>query len=155
MKKILQKKNFLLLCLLLLVTQMSMAGDWNGSTVTYNFGNYPEGTSFTNGGSGATSTFGNLTILGDSYNQLDNRFAVSGNISGSARWYVHNGGLYQGHGGGRNLSILNLHAGDKVTIYWTNNSESNKITFNASDQVNGQSAGANNLSGSLYLDGLF
>ena len=151
MKKILQKKNFLLLCLLLLVTQMSMAGDWSGSTVTYNFANYPDGTNFTNGGTAATSSSGNLTILGDSYNQLDNRFAVSGGVGDSGnRWYIHNGGLYQFHGNTKDLSILNLHAGDKVTINWKNVTESKNITFKTSGQANGQNAAATVVSGTEY-----
>lgn len=153
MKKVLLTKNFFLLCLLLLVTQMSFAGSWNGSTGTFDFSAYPDNFNFGDGGS-VTTSWGSQTILADNtYNQTENRFAVQGNVGDSgARWYIHNGGLFNYQNGTRTFSILNLHQGDKVTVTWntTSSAPNSNITFYSDGQASSQAAGATVSSGTEY-----
>lgn len=135
---------------------MSLAGEWNGSTVTYNFAAYPNGHHFTAGSSVTNSSGNQVTIMNDSYNQLENRFATSASLAenDNKAWYIREYGNYDGlytsaGGGTRILSILNLHANDKVTIYFSGSNGRN-ISFKTSGQAYGQNADATLTSGTQY-----
>lgn len=127
------------------------AGSWNGNEGTYEFSNYPNDTEFSVGSSLTNSSGTQVTILRDNnYNQLDDRFAVTGGIGSGYRWYIHNGGLYNYHSGGRVLSVLQLFASDRVTVFYNNSSEGKGITFASNGQANGQNKDAAVVSGTTY-----
>lgn len=126
------------------------AGDWNGSTGTFEFSNYPDNTTFTAGSTVTNSSNDNVTVMVDSYGQLEGRFATTGSLTDNNKLYVHNGGLYFFFGGSKTFSILNLFPSDRVTITYRNNSESNLMTFKTTGQANSQSAGATVVSGTTY-----
>ena len=127
------------LVVMLLMPMATHARDWT-------FGSYPDNTYFTDGGTVPTSANGSLMLLKDNtYNQLEDRFAVKGTTT---EWYIHNNGLYAAYGNQwRAFSILNVSPGDKVTISYDNtrcaadDNVKRSITFVASGQVEGKSAG--------------
>lgn len=130
--------SIMVLAMMLLMPRTSMARDWT-------FGAYSDNFKFQDGGTVSTSANGDLMLLKDDpINQLDDRFAVKGNIN---EWYIHNSGLYAAYGNQwRAFSILNVNPGDKVTITYDNsrcasdNGVKRSIQFIASGQVEGKNA---------------
>lgn len=126
------------------------AGDWNGSTGTFDFSKYSDNYTFTPGSTVTNSSNDNVTVMVDSYGQLEGRFATTGSLTDNNKLYVHNGGLYFFFSGSKTFSILNLFPSDRVTITYRNQSESNRMTFKTTGQANSQSAGATVESGITY-----
>lgn len=117
MKKVLLTKNFLLLCLLLLVAQTGWAGDHNGNTVTYNVNghgnNNPWLSTYLFNSSGDE-----VRTIGDGY--YENQIAISGSFN-AGDWVYRNetdkiDWYAKEHT--QTLSVLNLSQGDKVKLYF-------------------------------------
>lgn len=70
----------------------------------------------------SSSTVNDLNVL-DSYANV----AVEGVTTNNNKWYIHNGTLYLGAGGFRDLACLNLYNGDKVRITFVKNYDNGKV----------------------------
>lgn len=117
MKKVLLTKNFLLLCLLLLVTQTSWAGNHNGNTVTYYVNGHVEGNPWT-----STYLFNSsgdeVRTIGNDY--YENQIAISGSFN-AGDWVYRNDNSHvdwRANANTQTLSVLNLSQGDKVKLYF-------------------------------------
>jgi hypothetical protein len=81
----------------------------------------------------SSSTVDGLAVV-DQYPNL----AVSSVIqpeSGSNHWYIHNGALYLAASGNRNMAILNLRNGDKVTVTFVKNNDNDNTNYDAGNFV--------------------
>ena len=141
-------KFFGVLLAMIVVGEHSLyAEDRNGNTLTYDFTaykNYGNDVEFSDGGIVKNSLGEDMHILSETH--TGTRFAVpaiieyDNNNQYKTHWFVRrpdntNAYLYAGNSGDRNLSIMGLTQGDKVTIVWGNISLTNNITLR-SDCIN-------------------
>ena len=125
------RKSFAV-CLIAMVAQVCVAGEWSGNVVTYPFSRYSNNYSFSSGAKVTNYNRHDLyLVLDETHKQLDNKFAAF-NISD---WKLDGSGWLQDGGGDRELSILRLYEGTKVKIVWSNVTESNTIRFFDTSQV--------------------
>ena len=136
--------------------QLTISGDAitdNGLTVeTYDFKAANPGTSTgcTNGGA-ITVDGSSLQILENTAMDLKGRFAGGTKDGGVSKWYLlrNSGGLQDGSGNAsKNLAVLNLTAGDYVTITYNGNGAAYK--FYGNNNITGLASGTEIVSGQTY-----
>ena len=113
MKKVLLTKNFLLLCLLLLVAQTGWAGGHNGNTVTYNVNghgnNNPWLSTYLFNSSGDE-----VRTIGDGY--YENQIAISGSFNAGDWVYRTDRIDWYAKEHTQTLSVLYLSQGAQVRL---------------------------------------
>lgn len=144
-------RKFFAVCLLVMVAQVGLAEDREGTTLLYKFFAYDDATTFNAGPTVVNSLGETMTLLDENdYHATGTRFAVrleshgNNNITGTNKWYIHgtgtnnttNRGLYCFFGSAEYLSIMGLAIGNKIKISWANlQNESQVISVRTSGIV--------------------
>lgn len=139
MKRLFCLRGLFLWSFILMMAQVSWAGDHNGNTVTYNVNGHGNGNPWLSDAL-INSSGDEVRVIGDNY--YERQIAISGSFNGGDWAYRSDKTDIRPSEHTQTLSILNLFQGDKVILhYWGNGAsatmKSNNTNFSVGSTVSG------------------